>query len=207
MSNNFSTVERFNVSRETFDKLKIYEDLTKKWNPHINLVSKNTLNSMWNRHILDALQLVDYVDASTNKYSDLGSGGGFPGMVLAIIFSEQSPSTETILVESDKRKAEFLRTVSRELEVEVKVIAERIEEIPDLKANLITARALAPLDRLLSFVYRHLNADGIALLPKGNSYQDEITAAKKNWRFDLEVKPSMTSTDATILKIGALSRV
>ncbi|GGX39864.1 ribosomal RNA small subunit methyltransferase G [Tateyamaria omphalii] len=192
------------VSRETFDKLETYADLIRKWTPRINLVSKSTLSDLETRHIWDSAQV--YIPRS-GLWADLGSGGGLPGVVVAILAQGNGLSTSFTLVESDQRKSTFLRTCARELELPIKIMACRIEAVEALNAQTISARALAPLDSLLSLALPHLTQDGICLFQKGAQWQDEVVAAKQNWRFSYEAMPSKTNAEAVVLKIKDISRV
>lgn len=186
------------VSRETAEKLQEYAALIRKWNPHINLVAPATLADLETRHIEDCLQLLSYVDPDTDSWCDLGSGGGFPGLVLAI----GRPDIAVTLVESDRRKASFLQTVVRELSLgNTRILAERIESIPCLGARNISARALAPLSRLLSHAYLHLDPTGTAWLMKGRNWKSELAEARKAWKFLEVVYPSRTDPEAAILAI------
>lgn len=193
------------VSRETLDRLDIYERLLRKWNPKINLVSANTLNDLWRRHFLDSAQLVS-LGADFRSWTDLGSGGGFPGMVCAILVAEKA-KVDFILIESDQRKAAFLSAVARETGIPTKIVAERAEAVSPQNASIVSARALAPLPRLLPMVERHLAHDGMALLLKGRGADEEVEEALENFRFDVQKIPSQTDPNGVILKIEGLSRV
>ncbi len=197
----------FNVSRETMKLLDEYAALLRKWNPAINLVSKSTINALWQRHFHDSAQIFQFQSENPCHWVDLGSGGGFPALVLAVMAKEVSPETRFTLVESDLRKCTFLRTVIRDLRVNATVITERIEEIDGLEADILTARALASLEKLLEFANLHLSPSGTAIFPKGDRFLEEIIEAKVNWRFDLEEIPSKTNPTGAILKIGGISRV
>ncbi|WP_370281424.1 16S rRNA (guanine(527)-N(7))-methyltransferase RsmG [Pseudooceanicola sp.] len=201
---NASTVLGADVPRETIERLEVYAELLRRWNPKINLVSPSTLVDLWTRHITDSLQLSALAKAE-GHWVDLGSGGGFPGLVIAIANADRTASTTT-LVESDQRKATFLRTVIRETGVSADVIAQRIETVQPLSADVLTARALAPLDVLLSFAERHRAVDGTCLFPKGETWTQEVAAAEVNWRFRYEAVPSKTNAASVILKIGEFSR-
>ncbi|WP_237072479.1 16S rRNA (guanine(527)-N(7))-methyltransferase RsmG [Pseudaestuariivita rosea] len=196
-----------NVSRETFEKLKDFEALILKWNKKINLISRSSQSDLWIRHIVDSAQLFDAFPKLVTKYADLGSGGGFPGIILSILLSEKMPNADTILVESDKRKAEFLRSASRTLGLKATVMTDRIEMIAPLAVDLITARALASLDDLLGYAEMHLTTGGIAVFPKGEKAGQEIAVARQNWDFELQEKISKTDPNAVILKVGAIQRV
>lgn len=197
-----------NVSRETIDRLKAYESLILKWNPVINVVAKSTLTDIWARHIEDSAQIVDFAPDGINHWVDIGSGGGLPGVVAALILAERSPDTAITLIESDKRKAAFLRTAAVELGCSsISVISDRIESVEPQHASILSARALAKLNALFGFAEQHLAANGAALFQKGMSFQSEIDEARKRWVFDLEVFPSKTDPHAKTLKISELRRV
>lgn len=194
------------VSRETVEKLRMFEALALKWTKKINLISSGDAEHLWERHILDSVQIYPLAPSS-GDWLDIGSGGGFPGIVAAIIGHELAPQRNFTLVDSDQRKCAFLRTVSRELGLNVKVLASRVDEIPPLGADVLTARALDDLQSLLYHAERHLAPHGTALFPKGASWQKENREAMKFWSYTLDVIPSETNPDATILKIKELSRV
>lgn len=195
------------VSRETIDRLACHGALLTKWNSRINLVSAASLADYWSRHVLDSMQLFSLRPAQTRSWADIGTGGGFPGLVVAILAAEQEPEMRVTLVESDHRKAAFLSQAIRATGLTAQVIAARAEDTPKLDADVISARAVAPLDRLLKLVERHLAAGGRALLPKGAAVEDELRLALEHWRFDLHKIPSVTNPEAAILSIGDLSRV
>lgn len=193
---------KMDVSRETSDRLQIFEDLLRKWSGQINLVSRASLDHFSRRHLDDSLQIFDVAPTGARYWVDLGSGGGLPGLVVAILAAERRPEMCVTLVESDGRKAAFLMAVAQEIGVKVVVIAERIEETAPLCADVISARALAPLHRLLGYAERHLATSGICLFPKGVSHLDEIMEAQVDWEFDYEAIPSRTQTGAAILRIS-----
>lgn len=195
-----------NVSRETQDRLQIFADLVEKWTPRINLVSRNSLVHLWDRHIIDSIQVFQCAPPATH-WLDLGSGGGFPGLVVAILAADAAAEMEVSLVESDQRKATFLRTALRETGVPGRVHAERIEALTPQNATVLSARALADLDGLLGFCDRHLDSDGTALFPKGVTWKEEVAEARKNWSFDMEKVDSKTMDGSVILKIRGVSRV
>ena len=192
------------VSRETHERLIAYEALVRKWNAKINLVAPSTLPEFNTRHIQDSNQIFDHVQFPEGNWVDLGSGGGLPGIVISI-YAQKAPLTVS-LVESDQRKSAFLRTVIRELSLQnVSILTGRIENVPPLAANFVSARALAPLSVLLSMVRRHMNPDGTAIFLKGRSWKAECEEARKEWRFDVSSFPSKTDPDAAILKITGVS--
>ncbi|MFT7594361.1 MAG: 16S rRNA (guanine527-N7)-methyltransferase, partial [Paracoccaceae bacterium] len=185
---------------------QVFTDLLGKWNPHINLVSRNSLADVWERHIADSIH-VFRVAPVVNHWVDLGSGGGFPGMVVAILAMDEAPDIKTTLVESDQRKATFLRTAARETGAPCTVISDRSEAVPPQEADVLSARALADLSDLLHHAERHLASGGTALFPKGVTWQKEVDAAQRQWRFEVEAINSLTKPGAAILKITGVSRV
>jgi 16S rRNA (guanine527-N7)-methyltransferase len=199
-------LENFDVSRETISRLEAYEALLTKWNPRINLVSATTLSQIWSRHFLDSAQIFDLA-ANGNSWADLGSGGGFPGLIIAALAAEKKPDLRVTLVESDLRKSAFLASAAREMKLSVHILSERIEQIPALTADVLSARALAPLEKLLEFSHLHLRADGVGIFPKGESWRKEVTAAQKVWSFDYEAYDSKTDSEAAILVIKGVKRV
>ncbi|WP_371170162.1 16S rRNA (guanine(527)-N(7))-methyltransferase RsmG [Aliiroseovarius sp. 2305UL8-7] len=194
------------VSRETMERLEIYAGLLSKWNPAINLVAPSTISDLWTRHFLDSIQVYEQGGVHVGKWCDLGTGGGFPGLITAIVAQEHDPDRRTICIESDVRKATFLRTVIRETGINVSVIAQRIEQVSPQGAEVVSARALAPLDRLLGFAQPHLSTGGICIFLKGENYQSEVNEALENWQFDLDTYPSKTNPNAVVMRIGDLKR-
>ncbi len=197
----------FDVSRETRERLEIYSNLLKKWNPKINLVSRSTMGGVWKRHFADSAQLTLAAPEAVRNWVDLGSGGGFPGLVVAIMAMERKSPERVILVESDLRKAAFLRAVIRETGAPAEVLTRRIEALEPMGADILSARALAPLTNLLAFAERHLRPDGFALFPKGGAWKKEIHEARQRWKFDSVIVKSKTCPDAVILRISGVSRV
>jgi len=199
-------LEDLNVSRETLKRLEIFEQVILKWNPKINLVSKSSLPLLWTRHIADSVQVFRCTDIP-DHWVDIGSGGGFPGLIIAILAADEAPETKITLIESDQRKSAFLRTAARECGARVSVISKRIEQAEPQNAGVLSARALADLSLLLEFAERHLAAGGTALFPKGESWKKEVDNAQERWRFDAEPVRSLTEQEAVILKIRGVARV
>ncbi len=195
------------VSRETCGRLELYESLLKKWNPEINLVSRATLGEIWTRHFADSAQLLFCAPETARHWVDLGSGGGFPGLVVAILARELRPGLSVTLVESDLRKCTFLREVARQTGTPVTVLAERAESLPPLDADVVSARALAPLRDLLRLAARHLKPGGTALFPKGANHDSELSDALETFRFTFQKRASQTDPQAVILAIGDLACV
>lgn len=195
------------ISPPALVRLDRFVELLRKWNSAINLVSQNSLGAVWERHILDSVQVFRAVPNAAGLWVDLGSGAGFPGVVIAILAAEYAPGFSVTLVEGDQRKAEFLRVVSRETQIGITVIAERIEAIAPLGADIVSARALAPLSQLCAFADRHLQSDGLAVFPKGATSAEEVRAARQHWRFGLEAVPSRTDPTASILLLRGIAHV
>lgn len=196
-----------NVSRETFLRLKEYEKLLFKWNAKINLVSKSTLDNFWNRHVLDSAQFLSSVGEKAGKWVDLGSGGGLPGLVVAILSDEIEPVNKLFLVEADVRKAVFLKTVCRELGLKVEVYNNRIEELPPMSANIVSARALAPLKTLCLYAKNNLEKDGEAVFAKGENWKAELVEAQKKWIFSYEAVKSTLHEGSVVLVLRGIKSV
>jgi len=169
-------------------------------------VAKSTLADTWTRHILDSAQIYQLQENPVDHWADLGSGGGFPGMVVAIIAAEKGTPNHVTLVESDTRKCTFLRTVARETGVKTNVISERIESCPPLDADVLSARALSDLTTLLTYADQHLSKTGEALFLKGASWRKEVEDAQRTLRFTHQVIRSKTDDGPAILRISGVSR-
>lgn len=193
-----------NVSRETFEKLELLERELRRWQGIKNLVGPVTIDQIWERHIVDSLQLLDLApDAKT--WIDLGSGAGFPGLVLAIAGAERGLKVH--LVESNSRKCAFLRQIARLTGSAVTIHEARLETVIlgfVGKADVVSARALAALDQLLDWTAPLLKARTIGLFPKGRDVETELTEARKKWTFEAETLPSSTDSSARILRITSI---
>ncbi|MBO1906069.1 16S rRNA (guanine(527)-N(7))-methyltransferase RsmG [Microvirga sp. 3-52] len=198
------TASDLNVSRETFDKLELLERELRRWQAIKNLVGPATLDQIWERHIVDSLQLLNLApDAGT--WLDLGSGAGFPGLVLAIAGAERGLNVH--LVESNSRKCAFLRHIVRLTGAPAKVHEARLEAVlPGFigKADVVSARALASLAMLLDWTEPLLKAGTMGLFPKGRDAEIELTEAWKKWTFEAEILPSQTDPEARILRITSI---
>lgn len=197
----------FNVSRETISRLDTFVATMEKWNPRINLVSRNSLAEIWTRHILDSVQIFHALENPQGHWVDIGSGGGLPGVIIAILAAEKAPDLKVTLIESDQRKSAFLRTAARECGVPMQVISKRIEQVEPQNADILSARALADLGLLCEFTERHLAETGIAVFPKGATWKKEVDNATGQWSFDLESIRSLTEAEAVILKLKGVARV
>ena len=193
-----------NVSRETLERLGELESLVVKWTVAVNLISKSSVPEIWPRHILDSAQISVLSDPTQGAWVDLGSGAGFPALVLAIIAKERSGDATFTLIESDSRKAAFLMQAVRAMDLSANVIVKRIDEVPPLNADILTARALAPLDSLLDHAARHLRPTGRAFFPKGASFQDEVNTARQRWKFRCTAHKSLTDPLSAILEVDGI---
>ena len=197
-------IREINPDAKIIEKLDVYDAVLTRWQARINLIGAATLPALWSRHFLDSAQIYRHLPTSTQTLIDIGSGGGFPGMVLAILANVSGGPIVT-LIESNGRKAEFLREINRICAAGAKIMNERVERAPILPADVVTARACAPLVRLLPWVYRCLRADGVALLSKGLNWRDELTTAEKHWNMQVAEIPSVTDTSGVILKLEGLN--
>lgn len=197
-SEDFAACEH--VSRETKDRLAIYVGELRRWQAKINLVGPKTLDDVWRRHVQDSAQLAPLIPLGS-RIIDLGSGAGFPGLVLAIM-----GVGEVHLVESDQRKAAFMREVIRLTGANAQVHALRIEKMTPMAANFVTSRALSSIEQLLEFAEPFLKEGGCCLFLKGKSWKEELTAAKKAWNMRAESTPSRTDPEGVILKISEVRR-
>lgn len=199
-------LELNNVSRETIEKLKKYETLVKEWNIKFNLVSKSSIDDIWNRHILDSLQLCKLISQSDKVLFDFGSGAGFPAIVLAIASEQMFPNVSINLVESIGKKANFLNIAKQELNLNINVINDRIENIKEKKADIITSRAMASLTKLLGYSLPFCTKQTKLIFPKGAKWEEELNEAKRQWLFDYKVVDSITDETGHILIIYNLRR-
>ena len=193
--------EKTNVSRETLRRFRSYADLLVNWQASINLVSENTLKDLWRRHIWDSVQLARFIPKSPCVITDLGSGAGFPGLLLSILLD-----TEVNLVDSSGKKIAFLREAARVTDANVVLHQGRIENLLLPKSDLVTARALAPLDKLLDLAAPVLSPGGRCLFLKGARAEEELTDARKEWKMTVERFPSATNANGVILSIRDIAR-
>ncbi len=191
----------FGVSRETCERLEAYIALLRRWNARINLVARGTIDAAWARHVADSAQLFDLAPAAASSWIDLGSGAGLPGLPVAALAAERVPGLHVTLVESDTRKAAFLVTAAAEMGLDVTVEPRRIEALPARPYDVVSARALAPLDRLCALAHRFSARGTVFLFPKGARLDSELTAATAGWHIRAERIASRTDPEATVLKI------
>jgi len=192
----------FPVPRETEFKLIQYVEMIQESNQRINLVSESTLPHIWSRHILDSAQLLPHIPTAARTLADLGSGAGLPGIVLAIM---GVPGVH--LVESIGKKASFLQQVAKELNLDIKIIHDRIENIKTRPFDIVTARALKPLPELLKLAKPLINKKSMCLLLKGQKAELELTEARKYWTFACTKTPSLSDPSGMVLKIADLKEI
>jgi 16S rRNA (guanine527-N7)-methyltransferase len=192
------------VSRETFERLQAFDQLFLKWNRSINLAAPSTLDDVWRRHIVDSAQLARIAPTATS-WVDLGSGGGFPGLVMAFLLTER-PGGSIALVESNRKKASFLQSVIGQFALPARVLAKRIDDSYGLVSTpeIVTARALAALPDLLDMSAPWLTKGARALFHKGRDYRAEVEESTHRWAFDLVEHSSMTDAEGVILEITEL---
>jgi 16S rRNA (guanine527-N7)-methyltransferase len=190
------------VSRETLDRLETYAGLLRRWQPAVNLVAASTLPDLWRRHMLDSAQLLRHLPGTPCPFADLGSGAGFPGLVLALM-----GAGEVELVEADARKCAFLREAIRLTGAAARVREGRLEAGAAPKFAVVTARALAPLVKLLGYAQGYLAPGGIALFLKGKRLEEELTEVPKAWKMTLERFPSLTDPGGWVLRVRGITHV
>lgn len=191
------------VSRETLGRVHAYLEVLDAWRERINLIGPGEGRHLWRRHVLDSLQLIGQIPADATKIVDVGSGAGFPGLIIACAMAER-PGVNVTLVEKSVRKCEFLEAAIAEVGLPARVLNARIEEAPREKFDLMTARALAPLPRLLGYGYAWLKPSGNAVLMKGKDAAAELAEARKDWTFDVSDRASLSSAEGRILTISTI---
>ena len=194
-----------NVSRETLQRLKRYAETLAKWQKSINLVAPESLNDLWRRHMLDSAQLLPHIPSDIEALADMGSGAGFPGLVLAIL-----GIPHVHLIESDTRKCVFLAEAARAAGLtpgeNPTIHRARLEDLTNLKVDVVTARACAPLAQLLTYAEPFLRPDSFCLFLKGGRVDEELTEAAKTWRMRVERIPSLSDPSGTILRMRQVAR-
>jgi len=186
------------------DDLRAYGENLHRWQKRINLIGKATVDDMWSRHFLDSAQLFDLLPDKVETLIDIDSGAGFPGLVLAVLVKHRGGPT-VHLVEADGRKATFLNETNRIMEAGAVVHRCRAESLPDLKADVVTARAVAPLDRLIGLARPFFKADTVCLFPKGKKAREELTESRKRWTMAATESPSLSDSYGTVLKLEGIT--
>ena len=194
-------MKSFNVSRETLNRFCEYGALLSKWNKKINLVSKNTLVDVWDRHFLDSGQIINYADASGKRWVDVGSGAGFPGLVVALLLRDRKIDCDLVVVEKNPKKVFFLNEVIRKLNLRVEVVNDNIDNLEPLNADILTARAFSELNNLIEIAFRHRKKEGICLFLKGENYRFELDKTLNYWFFDYDIVESLSSSSGKIIRV------
>lgn len=195
--------EHVDVSRETLDRLRVIVGELDVWRRKTNLIGPSEFGRVWRRHILDSIQLLPHIPPAGTTI-DLGSGSGFPALVLAACVTD--PAAAIIMVESVGKKCAFLRAAVQAANLPAKVIQGRVESINRVDAQCVTARAFAPLPKLIEYAEPWFSNGAYGVIPKGRRWEEELTEAQESWRFAYEAIPSV-SGDGAILKISEVSRV
>ena len=196
------------VSRETLGRFQLWREQLAAANAHTNLVGRSTLDDFWFRHALDSWQVFQLAPTAS-RWADLGSGAGFPGLAIAFgLMERHGPDAEVTLIESIGKKAAFLTDIATQTGAPVRILPVRVEALASPPSvDIVTARAMAPLPKLLGYVHPFVEKGAVALLPKGRKASEELTLARKSWSFEIKVIPSHTDPEAAILEIRGLRRV
>ncbi|MGI4775770.1 MAG: 16S rRNA (guanine(527)-N(7))-methyltransferase RsmG [Janthinobacterium lividum] len=203
MINNFNgsfLSEIFSIPRETIKLLKEYQELVVKWNQKMNLVSQDAIHNLWDRHIVDSLQLIKFINDREIHLADLGSGAGFPGIVMSL-----AGIKEVTLIESNFKKAAFLLHAASISSNKINIVNDRAENI-DISCDIISSRACASVDTILTLAHKYKPRDKYLIL-KGSTYQSEIDLAKQRWFFHHRVEPSITSQHGAILELRNVTKI
>ena len=197
-----------NVPRETFMDFESFINMLQTKNEEINIISKETAKDevIRGRHIVDAAQIIDFVDLKSNLITDIGSGGGMPGIIISIMIKNMKKSIKMNLFEKSHHKSSFLRRVSRDLKLNTEVIEENIFEAQNLKSGTIMARAFKPLPIILNLVYKNFSSYKNLILFMGKNGEKILEETLKNWDFDFEKKKSITSQDSFLLNIKNIKK-
>ena len=193
------------VSRETLAALHAFDAALRQWTRAINLIAPDTVAESWNRHIIDSIQIAPLLSPRDRKWVDVGSGGGLPAIPLAIVAREKAPGLQFHLVESDTRKAAFLKTQAHLLGLSVTVHAKRAETLAPLEAGVLSCRAFAPLKVCLGVAMRHLVPGGRAVVHKGGRAENEIAEARETWDFEVEKRASVLDPLSSVLIITRIA--
>ncbi|MGB3457040.1 MAG: 16S rRNA (guanine(527)-N(7))-methyltransferase RsmG [Litorimonas sp.] len=193
------------IHPDSLEDYKRWHALLVKWNQHINLVAPSTIGQFWTRHALDSAQICRFVPPAS-VVVDFGSGGGFPALSIAIEAKHEGTSTEVHLIESVGKKANFLKTVSRETYLHTNIHAARIESVAAIDADIITCRAFAPTKKILDYACPFLKPSGKVVLLKGENVGDELEQASRHWKFTTKVHPSLSDSNGHVVEITEISR-
>ena len=196
------TICSADVSRETFEKIEKYLTILDSWRNQLNLIGRNEWERIWERHVLDSHQLRKFIPESATVV-DIGTGAGFPGIILA---ASASGNGHITLIESSAKKCKFLQTVADQTELPISIVNSRIESVDNNCADFVTARAVAPLEKLIEYSLPALETGAIALFHKGHSYKSELESAQVRWNLDYKVLPNEYSSNGVIIKISGAKR-
>lgn len=196
------SIRSADVSRETSEKIEKYLSILDSWRNQLNLIGPNEWERIWERHILDSHQLRKFIPESA-QVSDIGTGAGFPGIILA---ASASGSGRITLIESSAKKCKFLQTVAEQTELPISVVNSRIESVDKICADFVTARAVAPLEKLIEYTLPALETGAVALFHKGQSYKKELESAQVRWNLDYMVLPNDYSSNGVIINISGAKR-
>ena len=202
------TFTRFTqVSRETITSLKKYEDILIEANKTLNLIGNSTINDIWTRHFLDSVQVIDFIDKNDKTLVDLGSGAGFPGLVLAIALKDRKIPLKIKLIEKSPKKVKFLRDLINELRLDVEVVNQNILQEPKkLLEDVFIARAFKPLKIILELIHNKAENWKKIFIFLGKTGKNELLQVSKNWDIEYKQRVSVTSNDSTILEINRLNK-
>jgi len=209
ISKKYTLLKNQNVSRETFLDFDTFVTMLKKINEKINIISKETAKSdiIIDRHIIDSAQIIEFVDLNSNIITDIGSGGGLPGIVISIMMKNMKNSSKMNLYEKSHHKSSFLRKVSRELNLNTEVIQQNIFEAQNVESGTIMARAFKPLPIVLDLVYKNFSNYKNLILFMGKNGETILEETLKKWEFDFEKKKSITSEDSFLLNIKNIKKL
>lgn len=197
---------KYDVSRETIDKLDLFQNMVLEWNKKFNLISKSSEKDIWERHILDSVQLCQFIKKDNKILYDFGSGAGFPGVVLAIVGKQLFPELKITLIESIGKKVLFLNQANKVLDLNLNIINDRVENLKLPTADIISSRAMASLEKLLEYAKPFCDEKTVLIFPKGESWQEEVNKAKEKWIFSLKNTQSVTNDKGCILSINKVRR-
>ena len=200
-------IKNAGISEAEFVKLQKFAALLGEWNSKMNLVSKNSILDVWSRHILDSAQLINYIPANVKHLVDIGSGAGFPGVVLAILLAQRNPSAKITLIESITKKTVYLKDVCEKLQLKnVEIINNRVENTVFKDVDVITARAVALLDVLCGYAVHIGSPKTKMLFLKGQKWAEEDTQAAEHWKYDLTIYPNKQCVDGVVLEMTNLRK-
>ncbi len=195
------------VSRETISSLIMYEEILLESNKNLNLIGKSTLNQIWIRHFIDSAQIIDFIDKNSKTILDLGSGAGFPGLIIAIMAKDRKIPFKIQLLEKSKKKAEFLNKVINKLKLKVKVLNENVfEKNIKMKNDVFLSRAFKPLEKILELINNQAQNWNKILIYQGKTGNEELLQVSKSWNIKYKQWRSVTSSDSKILEIKELKK-